>query len=346
MYRLALPSDCQPQERLRVNSQFWLAVALSILAHFLFYLAFKQDEQAASLPQQAGQRIEISLSTLPKSKSGASRPAQDLSDAKPVQIPYRKPFGKITPPKPVELPRMKPLEKFVEPKPPKPKLIAEPKPKPKPQPLPKPEPLPLPIPEPKPEPSPEPTPKPEPEPPPEPAPVPEPRPEPLPKAEPVPQPSKPAPEAEEAVPEFKDDFQQLSKTYKPGSPDSRSKEPSPSKSMQPDNGVRPGSILNINPAVVYPLSAQRKGMTGTVVVLIHISVDGHTDGVDLLQSSGFEELDNQVLGAVQHWRFNPPRRGMMPVEGTLKHTVIFGANEEVYDDFRNHWREVKLMPAN
>ena len=115
--------------------------------------------------------------------------------------------------------------------------------------------------------------------------------------------------------------------------------------MEVDNGVRPGSILNINPRIVYPLNAQRRGMVGRVVVLIHIGVDGHTDGVDLVKSSGYEELDNAVLGAVQHWRFNAPRRGMLPVEGTYKHTVIFGENEEVIDDFATHWREVKLMPA-
>jgi TonB family protein len=81
------------------------------------------------------------------------------------------------------------------------------------------------------------------------------------------------------------------------------------------------------------------------VVLIHISSDGRCSDVDLLKSSGYEELDNQVLGAVQHWRFAPPMRGNTPVESTYKHTVIFGANEEVVDYFSTRWREVKLTPA-
>ena len=359
MYRLHLPSDCQPKDRLRINGRFWLAVALSVLAHILFYLVFKQ-EQTPSKPMQAGQRIEISLNSLPKkpatSSKAAPKPTEEFPDAKPVEIPYRKPLENITRPKPVEIPRSKPFEKFVEPKPVKPPKPPKPRPEPKPEPLPVRKPRPLPEPQPKPEPvpepeplpapPPEPAPKPEPtpEPPPAPAPKPEPVPEPPPKAEPAPEPTKPAPEAE-AVPEFKDDFQQLSKTYKAGSPDSRSAEPSRSNSSQTDNGVHPGAILNINPRVVYPLNAQRRGMTGRVVVLIHIAIDGHTDGVDLIQSSGYEELDNQVLGAVQHWRFTPPRRGFMPVEGTYKHTVIFGENEQVLDDFATHWREVKLMPS-
>jgi len=375
MYRLHLPSDCQPQDRLRVNRRFWLAIALSVLGHILFYWVFKQEEVSPSIPPQAGHRIEISLAASDrKPKSAAAKPqapakpAEEFPDAKPVEIPTHKPLEKVTVPKPVTIPALKPLEKIEAPKPPKPrpepkpKPLPAPKPKPvpkplpesepvrppppKPEPIPEPEPLPKPEPrpEPKPERKPEPEPLPEPEPKPEPVPEPEPLPEPAPTPEPAPEPAKPAPEAE-PVPEFKDDFQQLAKAYKPGSPDSRSLQASRSSSSQEDNGVHPGSILNINPHIVYPLNAMRRGMTGRVVVLIHISIDGHTNGVDIIESSGHEELDNAVVGAVQHWRFNPPRRGYMPVEGTYKHTVIFGEDEVVLDDFANHWREVKLMPS-
>lgn len=355
MYKLALPSDCHPQEPLRSNGRFWLAIALSVLAHILFYLVFKQDQTPPSKPPQAGQRIEISLSGLPKSKASPSplpKPSEEFPEAKPVEIPYRKPLEKIVLPKPVPIPRSKPLEKFAIPKPPKPRPEPKPEPiplpvpQPKPEPRPKPEPLPKPVPPPEPEPLPPPKPEPEPLPQPEPQPEPAPAPEPPPQPEPQPksEPPKPGPETE-PLPEFKDDFQQLAKGFTPGSPESRSKERSTTQLPQPDNGIHPGSILNINPRIIYPLNAMKRGMTGKVVVLIHISVDGHTDGVDLLQSSGYEELDNQVLGAVQHWRFNPPRRGAMPVEGTYKHTVIFGENHEVLDDFAIHWREVKLMPS-
>lgn len=147
------------------------------------------------------------------------------------------------------------------------------------------------------------------------------------------------------MPEFKDDFGQLSNSYSRDTPANMAAEPSSGSRAKPDTGVHPGAILNINPRIYYPRNAMQKGMQGVVVVLIHISTDGHTDGVDLIHSSGYEELDNQVLGAVQHWRFTPPMRGNTPVEGTYKHTVIFGADQEVIDDFATHWREIKLLPA-
>ncbi len=148
------------------------------------------------------------------------------------------------------------------------------------------------------------------------------------------------PEAE--PPEFKDKFVELSTDY---AKEAGSVKPVGNVPTTSDTGIHPGAILNINPKIYYPRQAMQRGLQGVVVVLIHIGIDGHTDGVDLLHSSGYEELDNQVLGAVQHWRFRPPMRGDTPVEGTYKHTVIFGADEEVIDDFRTHWQEIKLLPA-
>lgn len=174
---------------------------------------------------------------------------------------------------------------------------------------------------------------------PEPTAQPEPEPEAAPKPRPMPKGKRKARPEAEALPEFKDDFQQLATTY------SRDGQGAAASAAKPDTGIHPGAILNINPRIYYPRDAMNKGMEGTVVVLIHISTDGHVSDVDLIQSSGHEELDNQVLGAVQHWRFSPPRRGDTPVEGSYKHTVIFGANQQVLNDFSTHWREVKLMPA-
>ena len=192
------------------------------------------------------------------------------------------------------------------------------------------------------------------------------KPEPVPKPltmnhpQPIPKPPKPKPqklaiqpkpivrpkrsEAEqpESIPEFKDEFAELSTDY---AKEAGGVKPSGNVSKTPDTGIHPGAILNINPRIYYPRQAMQRGLQGVVVVLIHIGIDGHADDVDLLHSSGYEELDNQVLGAVQHWRFRPPMRGNTPVEGTYKHTVIFGADEEVIDDFQTHWQEIKLLPA-
>ena len=155
---------------------------------------------------------------------------------------------------------------------------------------------------------------------------------------------KPKPE-KEPLPEFKDDFASLSKDYSNEKPEPQGAETSGSNPAQSDNGVHTGAILNINPRIHYPLQAQRQGMQGVVEVLIHIAPDGTTNGVDLLHSSGYDALDNEVLGAVQHWRFKPPMRGNTPVEGVYHHRVIFGADENVVDDFENHWQEIQLQPA-
>lgn len=174
---------------------------------------------------------------------------------------------------------------------------------------------------------------------PQPAPKPA-KPEPAKQAKPAVKPKQPR--IEKNLPEFKDDFPELSTDY--------AKEAAEAKRLgnrasSQDTGVHPGSILNINPRIYYPRQAMQQGHRGMVVVLIHIGVDGHTQSVDLIQSSGYEELDNQVIGAVQHWRFKPPQQNNLPVESVYRYTVIFGTDEIVFDDFENHWQEVKLMPA-
>jgi len=156
---------------------------------------------------------------------------------------------------------------------------------------------------------------------------------------------RPAEPDENEVPEFKDDFAEFSKDYSHDAPSTRGKISLDSKPALSDTGIRTGSIINVNPRINYPIQAMRQGMKGMVVVLIHIAPDGQTNGVDLLQSSGYDALDNEVLGAVQHWRFKPPMRGNTPVEGVYKHRVIFGVDEVVVDDFDQHWQEIKLLPA-
>ncbi|WP_045225071.1 energy transducer TonB [Methyloterricola oryzae] len=157
-------------------------------------------------------------------------------------------------------------------------------------------------------------------------------------------PQRPSKPREPEVPEFRDDFAERSRTYSRQTPEliaNGSNGPAGDGGL----GISPGSIANINPRIVYPRQAQMRGHQGVVVVLIHIGTDGSAQRVELLRSSGYPELDEQVLGAVQHWRFIPPRRGHMPVESVFKHTVVFGAEERI-DDFEHHWREIRLLPAS
>ena len=66
----------------------------------------------------------------------------------------------------------------------------------------------------------------------------------------------------------------------------------------PDNKAR-------NRPPIYPMEAARQGQRGTVIVLIHVSPFGVTEGAEIMQSSGFQALDQAALDAVRSWRFRP-----------------------------------------
>lgn len=251
--------------------RFSLFLALSALAHLLFYALFHVNREPRSPNPGAShkQSIEVSLSTLasPKSatKAAESKP-QPPAKARQVEQAAAKPK-----------PRRPPLA----PPSPHPRRPAIAKPKP----------------------------------------------------------AKPA----EDVQAFEDPFAERSHDYRRDAAAGHGPESRTEHSAAGDGGIHPGAILNINPRIVYPRHAQQQGLEGVVVVRIHIGTDGHCSGVDLLQSSGHQELDDQVLGSVQHWRFTPPMRGNTPVEGFYTHTVVFGTEERV-DDFDRHWREIRVMP--
>ncbi|MFZ4704064.1 MAG: energy transducer TonB [Candidatus Methylumidiphilus sp.] len=150
----------------------------------------------------------------------------------------------------------------------------------------------------------------------------------------------------EDVPEFKDDFSELSKGFADDPDSSADKISLDSKPQGYDNTPHNGSIISAKPMPIFPIHAMRGGAHGTVVVLIHIAPDGKVNSVDLFKSSGYEALDNEVLGAVQHWIFKPPMRGNTPVEGTLKFTMIYhGEGDFDYDGFDTNWRDVQIRPA-
>jgi protein TonB len=56
---------------------------------------------------------------------------------------------------------------------------------------------------------------------------------------------------------------------------------------------------------IYPLEAQNRGEHGSVTLLIHVSDNGTTSGVDILESSGVDLLDQAAVAAVKKWRFHP-----------------------------------------
>jgi protein TonB len=164
--------------------------------------------------------------------------------------------------------------------------------------------LPLPPPEPLPEPKVEPAPVPAPEPPPVPSPPP---------PAPVAQAPRPAPQPAAATPP-----QTIPPPLLPCVESDRAAGDGGAAGRldaQPslDRAIRP----------VYPLGARRRGEEGTVVLDVRVAADGRADGVTLVRSSGFPELDRAAERAAAQARFNPATRGGHPVESAARLTLVF-----------------------
>jgi protein TonB len=63
----------------------------------------------------------------------------------------------------------------------------------------------------------------------------------------------------------------------------------------------------------YPGSARRLGLQGTTTLRVHVAVDGRVAEVAVHESAGHPDLDHAAVDAVRRWRFEPARRGVIPV---------------------------------
>jgi protein TonB len=68
----------------------------------------------------------------------------------------------------------------------------------------------------------------------------------------------------------------------------------------------------------YPRDAAMNGEHGIVIVLIHVSPAGTTEGVDLLRSSGYVLLDSAARQAVMRWRFLPAVKDGHPIASEMQ----------------------------
>jgi TonB family protein len=58
----------------------------------------------------------------------------------------------------------------------------------------------------------------------------------------------------------------------------------------------------------YPVLAEVRHMQGSGVFQLHIRADGTVSSVDMIQSTGYFELNEVSIGAFSKWRFRPPGR--------------------------------------
>lgn len=64
---------------------------------------------------------------------------------------------------------------------------------------------------------------------------------------------------------------------------------------------------------IYPDEARRRGITGSVVLVVHIDMTGEVREVKILESNPPEVFDAAVIAAYRQARFTPALRGGRPV---------------------------------
>lgn len=81
-----------------------------------------------------------------------------------------------------------------------------------------------------------------------------------------------------------------------------------------------------NPPILYPASAVRDGIEGTVLLRIRIAVDGRVANVELVKSSGSAILDRAAMEGVRTWHGHPAQIAGHAIEAAALLPVVFRMN--------------------
>lgn len=74
----------------------------------------------------------------------------------------------------------------------------------------------------------------------------------------------------------------------------------------------------------YPEASRRAGEEGRTVVRVTIGTNGRVTQCAVIESSGFERLDQQACRvAERRWRYNPAERGGQAVESTATQPIVW-----------------------
>jgi protein TonB len=85
--------------------------------------------------------------------------------------------------------------------------------------------------------------------------------------------------------------------------------------------------LPANPEPAYPEDLRRLRIGGTVMLRVVIRPDGFVERVTVEKSSGHAALDDSSVAAVQKWRFEPARRGGVPVRFEVRVPITFAIRQ-------------------
>lgn len=82
-----------------------------------------------------------------------------------------------------------------------------------------------------------------------------------------------------------------------------------------------------NPKPAYPVSSQRRGEEGRVVLRVFVDAEGRAAKVEVQESSGYRRLDESAVTAVTRWRFVPARRGSEPLAAWVRVPIAFSLSD-------------------
>ena len=138
-----------------------------------------------------------------------------------------------------------------------------------------------------------------------------PEPEPQPKTQPAPSPE---PDSHKEVPPPEPQQPSAAAPAAPAPSQARvavDKPPAPRRRIKPE----------------YPKGARQRGEEGDVTLELDVSANGMVDGVRVVASCGFAELEQAAIQAVKRARFTPARRGSANVPSTARLTLTFRLKE-------------------
>ena len=86
----------------------------------------------------------------------------------------------------------------------------------------------------------------------------------------------------------------------------------------------PSKPVRLSTEDPYPVQARRMGYRGKPVVAYELEPSGLVGDVVVIESSGFDVLDQAAIRAVRQWRWsNPAKLDGKPVRALVYHSVAF-----------------------
>ena len=97
-----------------------------------------------------------------------------------------------------------------------------------------------------------------------------------------------------------------------------------------DNTANSNENSQITPPVViykvspkYPDEARKKYLEGKVLLKMTVSNEGIVSDAEVVESSGYDILDEAAINAVKEWRFTPAKENSEAISAEVVMPIIF-----------------------